>query len=195
MSSSLNSLAPEVLPGLAPAAGGDRIARRRRALCLALAAAPLLLPRAACANTDPTAGLQRWGNGEFRRFGFLVYEATLWAGSNPESPPLALRLDYKRKIPGSAIVEASIKEMRLLGTDETLLGRWGEAMARIMPDVRPGDHILGHYRKSGASFYLNGRLLGAVEDAEFARRFFAIWLDPRGSAPELRAALLRRPAG
>ena len=36
----------------------------RRRLLLALAAAPF----AAFANTDPTAGLKRWGNGQFRRF-------------------------------------------------------------------------------------------------------------------------------
>ncbi len=30
----------------------------------------------------------------------------------------------------------------------------------------------------------------AIDDAEFARRFFAIWLDPRTSAPAPRAALV-----
>ena len=44
---------------------------RRRALLLALAGLPFA---ARAGSSDPTAGLKRWGNGEFRRFGFLVYE-------------------------------------------------------------------------------------------------------------------------
>jgi hypothetical protein len=161
---------------------------------LALAAAPLV-PLAAFASSDPMAGLRRWGSGEFRRFGFLVYEATLWAGDDPVRPPLALRLDYKRNIAGSAIAEASVKEMRPLGGDEAVLKQWGVQMARIFPDVRAGDHLLGIYRPDGASFIYNGRAVGDIADSEFARRFFAIWLDPRTSAPELRAALLRPSPG
>ena len=160
----------------------------RRRLLLAMAAAPF----AAYANTDPTAGLKRWGNGEFRRFGFLVYEATLWAGDDPQRPPLALRLDYKRTIAGAAIADASVKEMRALGADETVLKRWGEQMTRIFPNVKDGDFIIGHYDPGVARFHFNGRLVGEVPDADFARAFFGIWLDAKTSAPDLRAALLRR---
>ena len=91
----------------------SRIARRR--FCLALAAWPL----AVSATSGPhslVAGMQRWGSGEFRRFGFLVYEATLWAGSDdPLRPPLALRLTYRRSISGKSITEASVGEIRNLG--------------------------------------------------------------------------------
>jgi hypothetical protein len=41
-----------------------------------------------------------------------------------------------------------------------------------------------------AVFWLNGRLRGEIRDAEFARRFFGIWLSPRTSEPALRSALL-----
>jgi len=167
----------------------DRMAYgSRRRLLLAMAVAPF----AAFANTEPTAGLKRWGNGEFRRFGFLVYEATLWAGDDPQRPPLALRLDYKRTIAGAAIAEASVKEMRALGADDVALKRWGEQMARLFPDVKEGDYIIGQYRPEAARFYFNDRLIGSVDDPAFARAFFGIWLDAKTSAPGLRAALLRR---
>ncbi len=166
----------------------------RRRLLLALAIWPWL-PAFAAEPAAPVRGLRRWGQGEFRRFGFLVYEATLWGGDDPARPPLALRLDYRRNIAGSAIAEASVKEMRQLGADEALLRRWGPEMARLFPDVKPGDHIVGVYRPEGASFLFNGRPLGEIPEPEFARRFFGIWLDPRTSAPDLRAALLRRPEG
>ena len=162
---------------------------KRRALLLALAAWPLV----GLANERP-AELRRWGSGQFRRFGFLVYEATLWAGDDPQQAPLALRLDYKRNITGADIAEASVKEMRRTVADEARLADWGRRMARIFPDVKPGDHIVGHYRPEGALFMQGERELGRIDEPDFARAFFGIWLDPRTSAPELRAALLR-PTG
>ena len=198
MSSNLNSrIVDLVAPGVRireshgqpeKTAENEMASGSRRRLLLALAAAPF----AAFANTDPTAGLKRWGNGQFRRFGFLVYEATLWAGDDPQRPPLALRLDYKRTLAGAAIADASVKEMRALGADETALKRWGEQMTRIFPNVKEGDSIIGHYEPGVARFYFNGRLVGEVAEADFARWFFGIWLDAKTSAPELRAALLRR---
>ena len=152
----------------------------------------LLLARPAVAGFAELPNLKRWGSGEFRRFGFIVYEATLWAGDDPQRPPLALRLDYKRAIEGKAIAEASINEMRRFVPDEALLEEWGERMRRIFPDVKPGDHILGVYRPDGARFYQDEQLIGAISTAGFAEAFFGIWLDARTSAPELRAALLKR---
>jgi len=167
---------------------------RRRALLLAAFSAAV--PFAARASSAPTAGLQRWGRGEFRRFGFLVYEAMLWAAEDPLRPPLALQLTYRRKIAGAAIAEASVSEIRALGlADEATLARWGALMAGFFPDVRPGDVIVGNYRPAGASFHCNGQDLGRVDEPAFAEAFFAIWLDERTSAPDLRAALLRRDDG
>ena len=168
---------------------------RRRQLLLAILACSWR--PAAFASTEPTAGFKRWGTGEFRRFGFLVYEATLWAaGDDPLRPPLALKLTYKRHIAGKDIAEASVKEIRNLGiADSAQLKRWGEQMGRIFPDVKPGDHILGLHLPEGARFFYNDQPAGTVDDPAFARAFFAIWLDSKTSAPDLRAALLKRPAG
>ena len=66
-------------------------------------------------------------------------------------------------------------------------------MAGIFPDVRPGDHILGVQLPDAARFFFNDRTIGTIDDPAFARAFFAIWLDARTSAPDLRAALLKRP--
>lgn len=169
------------------------IARRR--LLLALAASPLAsFAMTGPATETPTAGLRRWGSGEFRRFGFLVYEATLWAGGeDPLRPPLALKLTYKRNISGRDIADASVKEIRNLGVaDEARLKGWGERMVGIFPDVRPGDQILGVQLPDAARFFHNDRSIGTIDDPDFARAFFAIWLDARTSAPDLRAALLKR---
>jgi hypothetical protein len=67
-------------------------------------------------------------------------------------------------------------------------------MAQIFPDVKPEDRIVGVHLSEGARFFHNDRFIGSVDDPAFARAFFAIWLDARTSAPELRALLLKRPA-
>lgn len=183
MSCSSNSHTAEPEPAAATCA--------RRTVVLSLAATLSLgLPTLARADA-PLEGLRRWGSGEYRRFGFLLYEATLWAGDDPQRPPLALRLDYKRRIAGSAIAEASVAEMRRFVADEARVREWGEPMRRIFPDVKAGDHLVGVHRGDEARFYQDGRLLGAIASPGFAAAFFAIWLDERTSAPQLRTALLR----
>ena len=176
----------------------------RRRLCLALAAWPLAGVPLARAQARPDAqspaqalaGLRRWGSGEFRRFGFLIYEATLWAAQTGLlRPPLALALTYRRAIAGQDIAQASVEQMRRFNGDEAQLARWGEQLTRVFPDVEPGDRILGLQLPDRARFFHNDRALGEVEGAAFGASFFAIWLDERTSAPALRAALLRPPGG
>jgi len=166
----------------------------RRQLLRALAVAPLLGPALARGLMD-RSGVAPWGRGEFRFLGLTIYEAELWAaGEREPGPPLALRLTYRRSLSGPEIARASVREMRRLGASETQLDRWGPWMASVFPDVTPGDHLVGIHEGAAARFQQAGRELGRLPEAEFADRFFGIWLDPRTRAPELRADLLRRPA-
>ena len=64
-------------------------------------------------------------------------------------------------------------------------------MTDIFPDVSEGDVITGIATKENKSlFYLNGTLIGTVDDKAFTNQFFAIWLSEKTSEPELRQALL-----
>ena len=198
MSFSSNSRTAEAGAGhpAGDAASASVSAPTRRQWLAALAVAGLAGSAAASALPSTVAGLgglRRWGSGEFRRFGLLVYEASLWAGDDPLRPPLALRLDYRRRIRGPAIADASVQEMRRFARDEAMLREAGEQMRRIFPDVQSGEHLLGVHRGDGAQFFQNDRALGTIVLPGFADAFFAIWLDPRTSEPDLRAALLRRP--
>lgn len=161
-------------------------------LLLLVSSTALALPDA-LRQLEP--GWRQWGSGELTWFGFSLYRATLWvAGSDPASAPTALQLDYRRDIARQRLVQTSIDEMRRLGADEAQLQRWQTALERVFPDVSEGDTIVGvHFPGRGASFYYRGRPNGDVDDPEFARHFFAIWLDPQSRSPELRAALLKRP--
>jgi len=139
-------------------------------------------------------GLRLLGKGEMRWFGLHLYDATLWSSSRPWSPeqPFALDIEYAREIAGKRLVDSSISEMRRLGVqDEDKLARWAEALARVFPDVKKGDRIVGvHLPGKGASFYHQGQPTGSIDDPEFAEAFFATWLDPRTREPSLRKALL-----
>ena len=144
-------------------------------------------------NTD--SSWRQWGSGEMRWFGFSLYRATLWvAGKGPAEVPLALQLDYHRDIPRERLVQTSLDEMRRLGASEGELQRWKPELERVFPDVKAGDCIVGvHLSDGGARFYYGDTVSGEVDDPEFARRFFAIWLDAQSRSPDLRAALLTPP--
>lgn len=137
------------------------------------------------------------GQGLLRFWGLEVYQASLWVapGFRPSAfaeHPFALELEYRRSFQAGAIAERSLQEMRRLApiSDEQVR-RWQQALQQVLPDVRPGDRIVGlHWPGQGARFEQGGRLLGEIPDPEFARLFFGIWLSPSTSAPALREALL-----
>jgi hypothetical protein len=174
------------------------IARRQFLVALPALALAAWRPVHAGTATAPLAELRRLGSGEFRRFGISIYHATLWVSDTSvptamPAPPYALALEYRLAIASHRLAEASIAEMRaLLGEGEHRLADWGARLAAIFPDVARGDRIVGIHRPEGARFHHNDRWLADVDDPDFARAFFGIWLDSRTSAPALRTSLLGR---
>ncbi|MFT3736149.1 MAG: chalcone isomerase family protein [Rhodocyclaceae bacterium] len=134
------------------------------------------------------------GRGEMRWFGLKLYDAELWV-SGPayqSDKPFALQLTYSRDFAGQRLAARSIDEMQRLGRfDETQASRWQKQLERAFPDVKSGEQITGVYLPGrGAVFYHQGRLTAELNDAELARRFFSIWLDPATREPVLRERLL-----
>ncbi|MFJ9450811.1 MULTISPECIES: chalcone isomerase family protein [unclassified Herbaspirillum] len=142
----------------------------------------------------PQARLQ--GHAGLRWFGLKIYDAALWSAAGPFDPeqPFALELTYQRSISRARIVQTSVDEIRrLFGEryDDARLKRWEDAMAGVFTDVNEGDQLTGVYLPGlGCRFYSRTQLLGEVRDPEFARAFFAIWLDPRTKDMQLRNRLL-----
>lgn len=186
-----------------PAPTRGPVWQRRRWLA---AAAGLATPLGSWANVLPPElreelpAARLAGQGRLRFFGLSVYDARLWRtaapGPEPWQQPLALELAYTRDLVGDQIAERSLVEMRRVGeVSPSQAERWLAQMRQLFPDVRAGDRITGVHRPGeGARFFLNGRRLGEVADANFARLFFAIWLSPRTSEPALRAQLLGEAA-
>lgn len=157
-------------------------------------ASPSLADRPAWAVFVPKA--DKVGAGQFRWWGFLVYDATLWSPSGeyrPDEPfaqPFALSLRYARDISKEDIVKASIDQMRDLGLPVDRHPEWAQKLSQVMASVKSGDTLTGVYTPGqGAVFFHNDKLTGQV-DERLARGFFDIWLDPKTSEPKLRQALL-----
>ena len=145
---------------------------------------------------------QRIGTGRLTVWGFQVYDARLWArpdfrAASFDRAPLALELSYLRAFKAEDVAERSIKEMRRSKpVSDAQAARWTAEMLRVIPDVRTGDRVMGvHQPGVGAAFWVNGKNTGEIQDAEFARLFFGIWLSPNTSEPKLREALLAGAAG
>lgn len=188
---------------------------RRRICGAALAALATELLPVARAGSDPAwtqAASARWlaqqglrmslrGEGQLRWLGLAVYQARLWCAENFDplrwdQHDFALELIYARSLSGARIAETSLELMQAQrAAREDVAARdatWLRLMRTSFPDVQAGDRILGLHggSQTGCRFVHNLRQTGETSDAEFARAFFAIWLDPRTREPGLRKALL-----
>lgn len=139
------------------------------------------------------------GQGLLRFFGMDIYRARLWVSAgfdanNYAATPLALELLYHRNFSAESIAKRSLEEMQHVGSfSKEQAARWQKMLRAALPDVKPGDRLLGVYQPgAGAVFKMGGRVVGEVPDAEFARLFFGIWLSPQTSEPALRRELITK---
>jgi len=141
-------------------------------------------------------GAQLLGGGDLRVFGFRVYTARLWSTDTPVNgdKPFALELTYHRAITRDELVEASIDEIKRTSprpVSEQQLVKWQAQMAQAFVDVQAGSKITGVYLPGReARFYVGEKLNHVVQDPQFAKAFFDIWLSPKTRNPELREQLL-----
>ncbi len=142
-------------------------------------------------------GARRAGATRLTVWGFDVYDASLWVtpgfrAGDWSQRPLAIELRYLRSFDGDDIAQRSLDEMRRAAPmSDVQNAQWLRAMKAAFPDVKKGDRLLGVYEPgTGARFFHNGAPTNVVADAQFAQRFFAIWLGPKSSEPAMREALL-----
>jgi len=150
---------------------------------------------------DALGAARTLGEGDMRRWGLRIYHARLLGERLPVpgDAPFALELTYYRAITRERIVAASLDEMRRLSGPEAAARQseaWRQLLERCFVDVRAGDQLTGLYLPGrGVRFYRGEQLLADVPDEQFARAFFAIWLDPRTRDADLRARLLGATGG
>jgi hypothetical protein len=134
------------------------------------------------------------GEYTFSKYIWDIYHISLYAPEAKweEGKPMALQLRYQLAISGADIAERSAEEMRNIGfKDEVRLAAWFSQMRNIFPDVRDGTILTGVLTADGQTiFYQNDKEIGHVQDSEFGRWFFGIWLNKATSEPTMRKNLL-----
>lgn len=136
------------------------------------------------------------GEGSFCVLGFCLYHAQLWSSTATLSAeaPFALVIEYRRSFAETRLADTGLAEMERLAAvplSASTRERWRADMLVAFVDVQSGDTLCGAFMPGrGVRFYANDRLTAQIDDIAFAQAFFAIWLDPRTRAPQLRRHLL-----
>lgn len=133
------------------------------------------------------------GYGHFRKLLWDIFDISLWIAGEQWSfnEPFALELRYLRDVKGTEIVEGTRDQWEHLHYPESMTAPWLEQLTGVFPDVKKGDQLAGVYLPGRPTrFFRNGEPIGVIDDPEFGRAFFSIWLDERTSQPKLRLALL-----
>ena len=143
---------------------------------------------------DSVPNAQMLGEGRLKVLFWNVYDATLYTPSSGyfSGGPFALSLTYLMDFAGQDIAKRSVDEMQDQGwQDTTQLESWENQMITLFPNVKEGDTLVGIQTTEGsARFYYNDTFVGQVDDGEFSKAFFGIWLSPKTSEPKLRRKLL-----
>lgn len=127
----------------------------------------------------------------FKVWGFYVYDLIYKYDSMYPTPPYTLKLQYKRDLSGKSIVDRTQKEILGLGAPQEKTSKWIADLRKIIPDIKKGDALVGMVdSKKKSVFCLGEKLMGEIEDPEFADYFFGIWLSEKTSEPKLRKKLL-----
>lgn len=170
---------------------------RRAAAALLLAIClPLPVLATQSAINEHVNNAKQTGSADFRFLFMDIYQVTLYAPQSgwSFSEPFALQIRYLRNLPGDKIADRSAKEIRQQGfNDEVTLADWHEQMTQIIPDVQENTVLTGIYKPNDETvFYQDGKQIGRVQDPEFGKWFFGIWLSENTSEPQVRAQLLGR---
>jgi Chalcone isomerase-like len=137
--------------------------------------------------------LKQVGNGTYRRFGFRVYKATLWAAGKSWEPlkPFLLELHYVRNISKITLVESIIDDIRDQNiANDAVLDKWAETLSRILPDVDDGDTLSGFSVPGNKTrLFMNSKQIATIDDDSLSRAFFNMWFGEQAD-PDLRKELL-----
>lgn len=140
-----------------------------------------------------STAMLRWGIG-FKGYAAGLYLPEGLASSRVlEDVPKRLELSYFWAIPGKDFGPAGEKILLTNVTDtvhRALRARLDRINA-LYVDVNPSDrYALTYFPGVGMELALNGRRLGVIEGADFARAYFSIWLGEKPISASLKTQLL-----
>ncbi len=133
------------------------------------------------------------GSGNYRKLGFDVYRASLWApdGSYDKAKPFALQVHYTRNLSKKTVVNAvmgDVRKQRL--ADGATMDGWQKLLTKSFPAIKDGDEIVGlSMPDKPTRLFHNGRQIISIRDRRLSDSFFNIWLGDIADH-DMRAQLL-----
>ncbi|WP_292950374.1 MULTISPECIES: chalcone isomerase family protein [unclassified Neptuniibacter] len=136
--------------------------------------------------------LKSVGTAELKVLWFDIYQAELktYDGDfNDINQPLALILNYQRRISAEDLIEETKKQLgRFASPSET--DRWVRALALMWTDVNDGDQLAFYVDENTAGhFFYNRGWIGEIDDPNFCQAFINIWLSESSRYPQLAKKL------
>jgi hypothetical protein len=134
------------------------------------------------------------GAAELRFVGMKVYDIALWSSDSEFSykKPFAIQIKYNMNFDREDLAKRSVVEIKKLHelTKEEEKN-YQEQLLKIFHSVKKGDEKLAVFTPSkGVLMMYNGQKVGEISDLKLARLFVDIWLNLRGSYPEISKKIL-----
>ncbi len=128
---------------------------------------------------------------EFKFLMWKIYDIYLFNNKYNENE-MALKLKYNKDINKEKIIESSIKLIiRQNFTNQQKINSWQNKLAKIIPDIKKNQILIGVKSKDKTIFYNSKIKLGEINDPEFSKYFFNIWLGENTIEPNIRKDLLK----
>ena len=134
------------------------------------------------------------GEGTLKVLMWEVYDLRLYTDGTVFSwqDKFMLEFDYSRELKKESVIDASLKEFKLQPnvTDKDIKA-WEMYLKQVIQPVQKGEKATIQWVPDGQIiFHYEGSKPAVIENEQFARAFFNIWLGEQTSRPKLRSQLL-----
>lgn len=135
------------------------------------------------------------GKAELKFLGFKLYDIELRGESEKFSynQKLAIKINYDKNFSKEELAETSIDEIsRINNIDrKSIEDPYKSNFKQLFVDVKKGDEKIAIYDPNfGLTLFYNGKLVGKINDAIFAKRFIDIWLSDKARFKKVRDLLI-----
>jgi hypothetical protein len=134
------------------------------------------------------------GKSELKFFSLKVYDIALWGENEKFSydQKLAIQINYNMNFKREELAKKSVEEIdRLHNLNENQKKDYYQKFLSIFANIKKGDEKIAYFSpQSGVEMYYNQKKIGEIKDVKIARLFIDIWLDEKGSYPDVTRKLI-----
>ena len=134
------------------------------------------------------------GEGSLKVLWWEVYDVRLLTDETSFSwkKKFMLEFEYKREVKKNDTIESSLKEFqRQVNITEKEIDDWQVYLEQVIQSVQQETKATVEWDPRGKiTFHYEGNAPITIENEDFAKAFFNIWLGEETSQPELRSQLL-----